>query len=169
MTNLIDTAETYQQVVRAIDLLSQGYTLTRACKDVGMSVMLFNRTVKKDNQLAELFGEASQVGYDNMADALLSMSTMIARFDVKDEKELKIMSENIKWYLSKRDQKRFGDKVTIENHITADRAIVDALARGQERALARIEKSKAEDVDFHVVSPVSQVPDDDTENFEAFI
>lgn len=169
MTNLIDTAETYQKVVRVIDLLSQGYTLTKACKDTGMSVMAFNRTVKNDNQLAELFGEAAQVGYDNMADALLNMPELVVRFGVSDDKSLKIMSDNIKWFLSKRDQKRFGDKVTIENHITADRAIVDALARGQERALARIEKSKAEDVDFHVVSPVSQVPDDDTENFEAFI
>lgn len=167
--NIIEAKDIYTDVMKVLDLLCQGKTLTAACAEVGLPVIAFNRAVKKEPQLAELYAEASQIGYDNMADVLLDLTQMTTRYNVSDDKEFKVMSDNIKWYLSKRDQKRFGDKVTVENVITADRAIVDALARGRERALSRIQKDNAEDAAFQVVPSARDVPDDDTENFAAFV
>ena len=145
------------RVIQAIDLISQGHTNTVACKRVGISVMTLQRFLKDNTEVAELYDEAQQVGHDTLADALVTPADLGALSGAADEKELKLVSENVKWLLARRDKNRFGDAVTVTHNITADKAIVNALQRGQERAMQRRleqqqEKSNViEDVAFEVV------------------
>ena len=146
--------DTVARIMQAIDLISQGQTPTAACKAHSLSVATFMRHVKQEPTLYELFVEATQVGHDTLADTLLSLDDMTSMFKASNEKELKIVSDNVKWYLSKKDNSRYGDSLVVTHNITADKAIVKALQAGQERALQRITEQKesdVEDVAFEVV------------------
>lgn len=68
-----------------------------------------------------------------MADILLEMETNPV-YGSSDPQKMKIISENIKWLLSRRRPSQYGDKVTVEHNVTADAAIVEMLARGRDRA-----------------------------------
>jgi len=126
--------EMYPKVLKAIDLISQGFTKTRACDDAGLSTTTFDKLVNGDALLAELANEAEQRGYHSLADALVTIDTSV--HGSSDPKMAAILSKNIQWYLSRRNPKQYGERVTVEHTITADRAIVDALERGKQRALA---------------------------------
>lgn len=127
-------AHIYEGVMKALDLISQGYTPTKACDQARISTYWLKRAIADDALLSELAADAFERGYDTLADALLHIDTD-ATYGTSDPKKMKIISDNIKWYLEKRDNRRYGQKVLIENKITADRAIVDALARGKQRAI----------------------------------
>lgn len=122
----------YPIVLNVIDLISKGYTKTAACDNSGISVATFERYIN-DAAVAELYAEAEQRGADAMADALLQIGHH-AIYGETDPKMAKVMSDNIKWLLDKRHRKKYGEKVEIQHNITADRAIVDALIAGRNRA-----------------------------------
>lgn len=124
----------YPAVLYAIDRISQGKTKTAACDDANISIAVFDKYVKENTELQEQLREAEQRGFDAMADALLQPHNH-KLYGMTDSKMAKIMSENIKWLLSKRAQKVYGDKLEVKHEITLDRAVVDALARAKGRAL----------------------------------
>lgn len=125
----------YPLVLNTIDLISQGYLRTHACDQLGLRIATFEHYVKNDAQLQELLHEAETRGYDALADALLRIDNH-ALYGQSDPKMAKVISDNIKFLLSKRRPKEYGERITITHNITADKAITDALTAGKHRALA---------------------------------
>jgi hypothetical protein len=108
---------------------------SHACDLAGISVQAFRRYVSKDNELADLFGEAQVRGYDRLADELLYIDVHGAMLGLTDAKMVKVLSDNRKWLLEKRRPQHYGQRSIVEHNITADRAIIEALSQGKQRAL----------------------------------
>lgn len=127
------TAYDYYPVALAvIDRISQGATQTTACHENGCTVAWFKKFVAADRQLVEMLEEADQLGYDALADALLSPENHDL-YGTTDPKMAKIFSDNIKWLLAHRDKKRFGDVLEVKHEHTIAFAITDALEQAQLR------------------------------------
>lgn len=123
-------------VLYALDLMAQGYTPTDACDKANIRVITLETYVANDPDLAEMRFEAERRGADAMVDALLNPDNH-KTYGRTNPQMAKVMSENIKWRLSKLDPKRFGEKIEVQHNITMDRAITQALeaSRGRVREL----------------------------------
>lgn len=119
-------------VMEALDKIAEGMTETRACDEVRINPAVFKNYISKSDELQEMYTEALQRGYDAMADALLNPDNH-ALYGRSDSKMAKVQSDNIKWFLEKRDAKRFGQRVQVDHHLTADRAITQALLAARNR------------------------------------
>lgn len=123
----------YIEALQVIEWVGQGWTLTHACDDCSISVLTFKRYVERDEELQRMLADAVQRGNDALADALLSPDNHIL-YGRTDAKMAKVMSDNIKWVLSKRD-KRFADRVEHSVTLTADTAITSALEMARTRLI----------------------------------
>lgn len=121
-------------VMQAIDYISTGYTETRACDYARVNITTFKQYIKNSEELQALYNEAMQRGYDAMAEALLEPDNH-AIYGHSDPKMAKVQSDNIKFFLERRDSKRYGQKVEVNHHLTADKAITQALNAARHRAL----------------------------------
>ena len=157
MSPLVDT---FSQAMRVIDLVGQGHTVTSACQNTGISVKTFQRCVRADEQLMALFEEADQQGMDMLRDLLLNIDND-AQHGRSDPRMASVISKNIMWVLSKRKPEMYGDKIVVENRITADKAIVEALSRGRDRALQRplIDVTAKEVIDEMIIDTSSIDPE----------
>lgn len=122
------------RVLQAIEYISTGYTETRACDFAGIGIAAFKNTIKDNDDLQALYTEAMQRGYDAMAEALLEPDNH-AIYGHSDPKMAKVQSDNIKFFLERRDAKRYGQRVEVNHHLTADKAITQALLAARQRAL----------------------------------
>lgn len=146
-------ADTFPAVLRALDLIGQGHTQSVACDEAGISVHAFKNAVRNTPELSELFTDAEQRGYDRMADALLSIDNDSV-YGTSDPKKMKIVSDNIKWYLSRKRPQQYGERVVVETTITADRAIIEALERARQRSITGVViDAVAYDVTQQMLSP----------------
>lgn len=131
MTTLADT---YTRILKAVELISQGKTPTAACLEASISYPTFIKHIKNVPELQDAYVEAEQMGLDTLADVLLRITTD-ADYGETDPKMAKVVSENIKWYLSRKRPTQYGDKLLVEHKITLDRIITDAIDAGKQRAL----------------------------------
>lgn len=122
----------YPAVLYALNEIGQGRTLTDACDRANISVVMFDHHVKNSKELQAMYEEAVQRGNDAMADALVNIDNHKIHGQ-SDAKMAKVISDNIKWVLGKRDSKRFGEKIEVKHEITMDRAIVSALEHARNR------------------------------------
>lgn len=141
----------YPAVLYAIDRLADGRTKTRACDLANITVSIFDQYVNRDPELARLANEAMQRGYDAMSEALLEPDNHMI-YGHGDAKMAKVQSDNIKWFLSKKRPKEYGDRVQVDVNITADKAITDALLAGRNRALNQLNAPTIEDAVYADVS-----------------
>lgn len=121
--------------MRVIDLISQGRTKTSACDEVQISTNAYDAAVNANEVLHDIAVAAETRGQDTLADVLLEINSH-AYYGTTDPKMAAILSKNIQWYLSRKRPKDYGDRVTVQHEITADKIIVDALTRGKDRAIA---------------------------------
>lgn len=135
-------------VLLALDLISQGNSETMACDEAGVSVSTFRYHIKNDDKLQEMYDEAFQRGTDAMADALLNPDNH-SLYGHSDAKMAKVQSDNIKWLLSKRRPKDFGDRIEVNHTITADKAITQALLAARNR-VPLVDMGEAEVVENYV-------------------
>lgn len=160
----IATFDYYPAVLYALDKISQGMTRTKACAAANITVAVFVKYVKEDERLQDLMVDAEQQGHDAMADALLSPDNNLL-YGNTNPQMAKIVSDNIKWYLSKFNPKKFGEKVEIKHEITLDRAITDAMYAGRLRAiegttqpaLPAPSNEDAIDVEFEIVDSEAEL------------
>lgn len=145
----------YPLVLKALELISQGQVVTRSCDQAGIPVATFEAYIARDPQLQALRVEAERRGHDALADALINIDNHRIHGH-SDPKMAKVVSDNIKWFLSKKDTKRFGDKVEVTHTLTADRAIVDALNAARNR-VAQIAPPVVEDAIFEVVNDEDEI------------
>lgn len=119
-------------VMEVLDKITEGMTETRACDEVRLNPAVFKNYIQKSAELQDMYAEAMQRGHDAMADALLNPDNH-ALYGHSDSKMAKVQSDNIKWFLEKRDAKRFGQRVQVDHHLTADKAITQALLAARNR------------------------------------
>lgn len=150
MTNLLQ--DVYIRVMHALDLISQGKTETVACDEARISKDTLDMYTSRDANLADMANNAKARGYDTLADILLHIDTD-TEYGSSDPKVMKVLSDNIKWFLSRKDVKRYGDRMLVEHSITADKEIVEALSRGKQRVLEGVITAVVEDAVFNVVAP----------------
>lgn len=103
---------------------------------------MFNKYVAADEDLKMMLEEAQTVGNDALADALLNPFNN-AEYGNTDANKAKLVSDNIKWLLAKRDNKRFGDRIEVKHEVTLDRAITDAMFAGRQRAEQAVQRIAA--------------------------
>lgn len=127
----------YPLVIKAITAISEGKTETRACLDNGITVRVLRSTLEKNDQLRELYQEAQVLGYDRMAEILLEIDRD-PHYGQSDPKMARVISDNIKWLLEKRKPKEYGARVQHDVTISADHAVIEALARGRARAQGEV-------------------------------
>lgn len=144
----------YPAVLYAIEKISQGRTRTSACDEANISIPTFESYVQRDTELQSLLSEAERRSHDAMADALVEIDRN-SIYGHTDAKMAKVISDNIKWLLDKRDKKRYGERVAVDVNVTADKAIVEALVAGRKRA-EQITQSRVIDL-----VPVEIVTEDD--------
>lgn len=125
----------YPAVLYALEQLSQGQTKSVACDNANISIATFEQYVARDQNLQVLYIDAERRGHDAMADALLHPDNN-STYGQTNPQMAKVVSDNIKWFLSKKDGKRFGDKIEIKHEFTMDRAITDAIDAGKRRVHA---------------------------------
>lgn len=123
-------------VLYAIDKISQGMSPTAACDEANIKIATFEAYVKRDPTLQELYVDAERRGYDAMADALLRPQHHTL-YGETNPQMAKVVSDNIKWYLSKKKPKEYGERIEIKHEITLDRAITDAMDKARQRVLER--------------------------------
>ena len=122
-------------VMEVLDNIAGGITETCACDELRLSISTFKHYINNSDELQEMYVEALQRGYDAMADALLNPDNH-ALYGHSDSKMAKVQSDNLKWFLEKRDAKRFGQRVQVDHHLSADKAITQALLAARERVPA---------------------------------
>lgn len=132
INSMTDVYDYYRAALYAIDQLALGHTLTEACDMAHISVASFERYINDNDQLRQLFEEAERRGHDALTHALLHIDNHRI-YGQSNPQMAKVMSDNIKWYLSKKDPKRFGERVQVEHSVTLDRAITDALNAARNR------------------------------------
>ena len=133
----------YPAVLYAIDLIGQGQTKTAACDASNISVATLARYTTEHPDLADLLLEAETRGADAMADALVNIDNHKIHGH-SDPKMAKVVSDNIKWVLSKRD-KRFADRVEVDHNHRVDVTITTALEAARRRVPALEDQSNVID------------------------
>lgn len=147
----------FPAILRAIDLIGQGYTKTKACDQAGLSVAVFNKHTRDNVDLAEMLEEAEERGYDAMADALVDVDKtdpdnplMLGH---SNPQVMRLLSDNVKWLLEKRKPKNYGNRVEVKHEVTLDRAILDALNAARNRTLLPA-PSHVEDAEAVFLPPI---------------
>jgi hypothetical protein len=118
-----------------IDHIREGYTLTRACRQAGVSIATYRRHVFGTKELQDLHDAAVQEHHDAMADALADPFGH-ELYGETDPQKAAITSRNLQWLLARRAPKQYGDKSTIEVTHRADETLLAALERGRQQALS---------------------------------
>ena len=95
-----------------------------------------------------MYVEAERRSHDAMADALINIDNHRVHGQ-SDPKMAKVISDNIKWVLSKRDAQRFGERVQVDHSVSVDIAITTALDAARRR-VPQIEQGDV--IDAQVVS-----------------
>lgn len=141
----------YPAVLRALELISQGTLPTRACDKAGCSIAVYEKLTTDDPELSQMRVDAERRGYDALAEALLDPAGNALVGATNDPKMLKVVSDNIKWFLGRRASKVYGEKIEVKQEITVSFAITDALEKARLRgigAVAEHAQPVLEDVHF---------------------
>ena len=142
----------YPAVLYALDVISQGDTITEACDQANISVGTFERYTVSDTKLQELRLDAERRGLDALTEALIHIDNHKIHGQ-SDPKMAKVISDNIKWLVSKKDPKRFGDRIEIKHEITMDVVITSAL----EAARIRTDNMLGSEIEDAVVLEVDEL------------
>lgn len=138
--NAVTPYDYIPSVLAVLELISQGHTRTSACDQRNVPIPVFEKYTNEVPELRDLLVEAERRGHDALADSLVVMFSPVLPsgnknpFVQTDPRNAKILSENIKWLLEKRDSKRFGQKTTVEHNVKLDRTILEQLHLGKQRA-----------------------------------
>lgn len=145
--------EYYSACLYAIERIAEGKTPTDACRQANLPYRVFARMCKEDTELAELRDEAEQVGHDVLADSLLNLDDPSSPYNSTDEKKQKILSDNIKWVLARRNQKRYGERIEVKQEVTIAHVITSQLEQARVRAQLAAAHTDVIDGDYVVLPP----------------
>lgn len=122
----------------AIALLTEGYSMTDAARRIGLTLNNFQKWRLRDPLFDKECARAISLGFEAQADSLLSITRQYPNVY-----EAKLMSDNIKWLLSKRAAGKYGDRLDINVTQTVD--LTSAITDAKRRALPARYREDAED------------------------
>lgn len=139
------------------DRIAEGVTLTAVAVEVGVTPKCIHEWRHRHKNFGEAFSRAEAAGFDRIAEKLLTLAD-----DPGDVQRQRLKSDNLKWFLSKRASKVYGDKQTIDVNTTIDVTNVLAEARARRAALRPMsDQQTIEDVENRMVidSPTDSATD----------
>lgn len=123
----------YPTAIAILDLISQGQTVSQACRKYGWRPSKLKALINSDGELGRMMLDAEVEGNDALADSLLDLDSQDSLYKSTDPKLLKLYGDNVRWLLAHRDRKRFGDSVEIKHEHTLSFNITDALDQAKMR------------------------------------
>lgn len=106
-----------RRVVKILDAISAGSTIKEACRSVGISDdKTLWRWAKAMPHVQDALDEARRLGSQAVADDLMARSTEMAdrgragKLNAGETSALKAHSEVVRWYVSKNDPSRYGER-----------------------------------------------------------
>jgi len=125
------------RVMEAISLIARGYSVTRACKTAQVSPSVLYSARRRFDEVDAAYHEAQT----RACDALVDIRDH-ELYGSEDSREQRVLSDNIKWILARKDRARFGPQ-TSTLHIKSDKSessqtIIEALQRAEQRVRAEI-------------------------------
>lgn len=109
-----------------ISMLHQGLTKKAICAELNISEHNMFKYLKQNPLFNKQYKEAAAVGYDALADSLLTINQT-----EPDVLRARVVSDNIKWLLARRKPETYGDKLEVNMNATVDIAGALAEARGR--------------------------------------
>lgn len=133
----MNAQERYAAVLKVLDFIGAGKTMTAACREATLAgspitPMTVKKAIASSPELQEAYTNATQAQHDAWVDRLVDMEN--DPDGCSDPKMAAVLSKNLHWVLGRLDRQRFGDRVEVNHHLTADKAIVTALSRAKDRA-----------------------------------
>src|SRR5262245_28970346 len=125
--------EVVPRVMRVLDLIRQGRSPTEACRDTLITWSTVKKYCQNDADLKDMLTDAIQDGFDTLADILLTIDRDPV-YGQTDPAAMKVISENVKWYLSRKNPTAYGDKHTVDINLKADSIILAALNNAKTRS-----------------------------------
>lgn len=119
---------TDEQMTICITLAAEGKSLRKIIDALCINETQFLRARQDDPYFAQVFEDARQEGLEHHADSLLDIAN-----EEQDVQRGRLKSDNIKWLLSKRKPRTYGDRVDVNVTQTVDMA--SAMREAQERVL----------------------------------
>lgn len=114
------------EIELALDLAAEGRSIQYIAKALGLHVSTFGRYRDRNPEFAALFTRAREDGYDALADQLLEIAE-----DVDDVQRGRLKSDNLKWLISKRKPKEYGEKIDV--NMTGQVSVKSALDEARNR------------------------------------
>lgn len=141
---------------RILDLLSSGYTLTNAIKELPLDIDsgAFLRWIKKDPQRHEAYKEAKEIRTEAWAGKLVEYAE--AADTAEDVQRSKLKVDTLKWLMAADNRRTYGDSKTIELGGTI--SVLGALAAAQQRV---IDAEVVEVIEHSSVTSQPQIEQDD--------
>ena len=124
--------------MEAISLIARGYSVTRACKTAQVSPSVLYSARRRFDEVDAAYHDAQTRACDALVDALLDIRDH-ELYGSEDPREQRVLSDNIKWILAKKDRARFGPQTsTLQIKSESSRNIIEALQRAEQRVRAEI-------------------------------
>lgn len=117
---------TEEQKSAFVKLFEEGALPKQACRIVGVSLKKFNDQLKIDEHFRSIIKIAREAGYDALADDLITITER-----EPDVMKARLISENTRWYLSKRRAALYGDKVEVNLGMSPDLSAAMSAARSR--------------------------------------
>ena len=99
-------------IAAGIEAALMGRTQIQIAKELGCSVDTFQKLMSNNPDFAQRFTQARKTGGTILGESLL---TIYEDNPLADHNEIRIRSENLRWYLARVFAPIFGDKLTIVN------------------------------------------------------
>lgn len=118
---------------RVLDLLSSGYTLTNAIREIPLDIDVgsFVRWITRDPQRNESYKEAKLVRTEAWAGKIIEHAT--AEDSMEDVQRSKLIVDTYKWLMGADNRRTYGDTKTVE--LGGSISITAALAQANQRVI----------------------------------
>jgi AraC-like DNA-binding protein len=112
----------------ALTVASAGGTIKKIAATLGCSPRYLSKILATNAPFRQSYEQARATGYALTADEI---KTLVTDNPLTDVQMLRLHSDNAKWYLSKMDPARFGDKldVTVSKGVDLRTAIAEGRSR----------------------------------------
>lgn len=122
---------------RVMELISSGYTLTKAVREVPYDIDLgaFTRWIKKDPVRNEMYKESKEIRTEAWAGKVIEHATAEDSFE--DVARSKLIVDAYKWLMAADNRKTYGQSTQIE--LGGQISVLGALAAANQRTIELVE------------------------------
>lgn len=142
--------------IQAIAMIEEGELLKNSLAKVGLTRSLFVSCLSSERELSVRLARAMEISADFLVDEAID-----AARNEPDVMRARVIAENNRWAASKRNSKRYGDRIdlNVSQSIDISSTLMEARAR-----ILRPVSDQLEVVDAQVVDPQGQIEATRTDN-----